>query len=396
MWVFPSLVRFQSPLKPVEIKHGTRVFDYENGTIRTVDELKELYGWSSAAFNSVTRARELLSRANSDMRHPKRRDLAIWASKSFFWLFLANTGMNFSVAADIPWDPSYEVSSSRQGFRALKFRSQGQEINVEIGSKFLPVFKKYLNLRAYLLNGREFHRLFFDVSFKSREPIAEIRYPLLKSLRDFYKSIDPEFELVLSREWRQAKSDFSIREGGISAAAAMLQNTEKTVRKNYTGGSEESWKLEWQEFFSLMGPAIMVHADRYKSEESTISHCSSFGDPVPAPGTVDAPNCETGHGCLSCSKYRVHAHEGDVRKLCSAKLFITEVSVLNPSPEFFEENYKAPLEKIEHILKEIASISEGHKLMVDSIQSQIKRFECLDPYWELKLSMLYELGVLNG
>lgn len=394
MWVFPALIKFQSPLKTHEVKHGTRVFDYEGGKIRSPEGAAALYEKPKSAERVIYIAKKALKNANADMRHPQRRDLAGWAYKSFVWLFLANTGMNYSSVVNIPWDPNYEVSTSRQGFRSIKFRAGGKEVSFEVGSKFLPDFKLYLKLREYLLNGRSFHNLFFDVCDKMGRGICELQYPPISQLKDFYKSIDPEFEMVLSREWRQAKSDFILNVADISTAATMLQNKESTVRKHYASGSDSQWKLEWNQFFSLLGPAIKRRANEYKHKSSALAHCSSFGNPESAPGIVDVPSCETEHGCLDCAKFRIHADEKDVRKLCSARLYIAKISIVNPSFEFFNETYSLPLEKINFILNEISSVSEKHKAMVDRVEAEVRRFESIDPYWELKFSMLFELGVL--
>ena len=154
-WFFPTLMPFAGPtnIKSKKMFKKLLCYDYINGTIRSLDEIKKLS--TSYSPNNCVSARKgflkLIEEANRDRFHKSRLMAAKLAFNAFMMMFSANTGMGLGQMASLPWTGEYETEKQQQGFKTIKYRAH-REVSFFITSNFFSIFKKGLLLRSYILN----------------------------------------------------------------------------------------------------------------------------------------------------------------------------------------------------------------------------------------------------
>ncbi|HJV88282.1 MAG TPA: hypothetical protein VJ698_22625 [Noviherbaspirillum sp.] len=394
MWVFPSNV-WCMPASNLE-SNGRNFrrggFDYRSGRLVTRDEIlaSDRVDRKKRANGVLSLAQNALDSANSDPYHRHRRFMGIVALNAFIHLFLSRTGMNWAQAVDMQWFGSYGDTSSsiRQKFRSIKFRAGGKEVYYQLPLKFMPLFKRFLQLREYLLQGHpEFEGLFFNLGMNSAGAPGRIK-SAMPGISTMLRRIDPSFVQIRSRAWRAAKSDWLITRTDLSTTARLLQNSERTVLKSYAAGSVESHQVEMSAFLDgIVISSCEVLADR---SVSAVGACTSHANPkeVSALKAVVAPNCESPEaGCLFCDKFRIHADEIDVRKLLSCRYTLARTSHLAGVHSISE-----PLiNRIELILEEVRL---RDSLLVLRITKEVEEGE-LDPYWASKYDLLLKLRLVH-
>lgn len=392
LWIFPLNEWCKPPHKYLndrKIKKNCAAYDYINGRIANLDDIIQLYKNRDIAIRSHNSAKKQLFLANSNPQHYSRRNAAMLAVNAFIQLFFANTGMNLAQLIDLKWSHDYEVSAERQGFRAVKWRAAGRQYHIEITTSFLPQFKRYLNLRKYLLDGVSCEYLFFDFSQNESTSYNKKNTSVLQHLNRSYQIIDPQIPSIMSKGWRAAKSDWLIKNTDIATTAIILNNSEKVVAKHYAKGSEADHFEELSTFFNSIAETVVNRGQVIVNGiESVVGVCSSFGAPHQLYCNIPViPDCRIPEGCLFCDKYKVHADERDVRKLLSCSYCIQYSSHLATNEEQFQALFSTTLTRIQEIINEIIRKDES---MVKRIESEVKNGE-LDPYWSSKLEMLLEL-----
>lgn len=400
LWIFPTIIRFVAPHeRSTSPMHGEGMaYDYINGRVRPEEELRVMStGWRSERVGyEVRKAAEAIARANADRQHYQRRRVAMVAHNAFVLLFLAHSGMNWASIQNLPWDDNFEVGTEHQGFRTVKYRAGGKPVSFRIETVFLPVFKRFLSLRRYLLNGVTYPFLFFSYGADLKSSPGPMGGYVLSSLNDLFKRLDPSLKLITSREWRAAKSDWLLRTTDPSTTALFLQNTERVVLKHYAAGSESLSRQEIGGFFEHLS-AVVRFGDNAteKWAKSAVGNCTSYGLPHPnARDPAIAPDCHQPEGCLFCDKYAIHADETDTRKLLSCRFCISETEHLSRSSEQFERLFGDVLSRIDLLLKHISSRSVAHECLVIRVRDEVENEGILDPYWDKKMEMLVSLGMV--
>lgn len=390
LWLFPAKAWYKTPaMIAASPRHAG--YDYVEGRLATLAEAKRQYSNINTPRDVTFAARTTLKHANENYNHTSRWHLACKALNSFLIMFLAATGMNWSDALELSWSEDYEVDTTNQGFRTVKWRAGGRVVSFELSISFLPKFRRFLALRTYILQGRKCDHLFFS-SLKASDPPTPIRSNLDRTY-EMLSGIDPALNPVMSREWRAAKSDWLVRHTDPSTAALVLQNSEGTVLQHYAQGSETLHHEEMSKFLSEM--AVAVLAPDEKIENATpraVGLCTSFGMPV----AIDAetrikPDCDSAEGCLFCDKFKIHADETDTRKLLSCRYVINLTSPLSNSDEEFNELFRPILERIDGLILDIAARDLA---MVERIKLEVNEDGELDAYWAGKVEMLMTLGLI--
>ena len=202
--------------KPHEIKNSA--YNYAEGRILNLEELVNNSSFTDP-YQVFTHARRKLKLANADSRHNQRLKLAMIAFNIFIMLFVAQTGMNWAQVISLAWSECYDTEVPQQNIRVIKWRAGNKVCHFELPTSFMPVFRKFLNLRKYLLADRPCDWLFFRFihSIKTGIPL-----PLKNGLNSIYitlRRIDPELPKITPRQWRAAKSDWLIRNTDISTTA---------------------------------------------------------------------------------------------------------------------------------------------------------------------------------
>lgn len=392
MWVIPTAV-WCMPLARLDAKDSFGVFNYREGRLTTAQEtiaMGTYYGKRKRYREMFNAGQRLLDSANGDSRHWHRRFMGVMALNAFIALFLSRTGMNWEQAVELRWRPNDNdtVSTIRQKFRSIKHRAGGKEVYFQLPLKFMPVFKRFLQLRDYLLKDYPgFDRLFFTMGNRSVGLPTAVRSSLFITSQ-FLKRIDPTIDPITSRAWRAAKSDWLISRTDVSTTAQLLQSSERTVLTSYAAGTVAAHQGEMTAFLDRI--VLDSGTTLTGSSNGAVGACTSFGNPREISGAVALvkPNCANPEvGCLFCDKFKVHSDEIDVRKLLSCRYCLSKTSHLAR----FHAQSGPLIERIQLILGEVHRRDPS---LVPRIEQEVKEGE-LDPYWASKYDMLLRLRLIN-
>lgn len=393
LWVFPAESWFKRPEIASVKRKICRGFNYSTGELNTVDEIIRLRDHPLRGDEQIiVEAQSNIDAANSDFRDSQRMHVGTVALNAFVVLFLAQTGMNWAQLINLTWSQDYKIESDRQLFRTIKWRAGGKECFFELPSSFMSLFKRFLQLRDFLLGNQSCEWLFFKLGERGLGSPSQIK----GTLHYFYKSlkkIDPNLTEIHSRQWRAAKSDWLIRNTDISTTALVLQNTEKTVLSSYIAGSETK---QWEEMSNFLNQVSDVVRDKKEKTKTitlrAVGGCSSFGEPSPASkATSIASNCIEPEGCLFCDKFRIYVDEVDIRKLLSCRYCVRKTAHLAGDQEIYQKLIQPILNRIEDIIIEIA---KHNKDLLEKIRYEVDEEGELESYWRRKLEMFMELGVV--
>lgn len=360
---------------------------------------------SRAANSSWSHINDYLRQNNREYSNLKTT-LAEYASLCFFDLLLSMTGMNQQPALELPWYGGWFVQKAKQEnrtvtlvmpedqrklekeedpniyLRSIKNRKGYQPVEVTISNRFLPQFKRYLQLREYYLNGRADTRL-FPISIKT---ILHRRHSLQTTF--------PEVPKLGALKARAGVSDSILTStNDPNVAAQILQNSPKTIIKHYAAGTQKSHIQGVGNFFNVLGNQIKVtrlaSANRV---ETPVGSCENGGvNPDPLPNAPIKANCTQQEGCFFCKHYCVHADEIDIRKLVSVLYFINRGATRAHDIKFFNETFQLLIVRIKDLLEQIESLSIQKQALVTRIKEEVFTEEALDEYWLEKLNRLERL-----
>jgi len=395
VWIFPA-GRWCSTAECLEHKkngaYANEIVDYENGRYREYEEVIKLFPEFKRDRYDVTKIIEEYEHANIDLKHFRRKRLAFFGCKVFLMMFLANTGMNLTVAGSLEWDDSNQVGKGLHGFKTIKCRAGDREVEYQITATFLKYFHKYLSLRRYVLQSGDFDGLFFHIGHGQKAKRINSHTPsTLKQtcIELFYKDLD----YMCTRELRAYRSDYSVKKYGVTATAILLQNTEATVLKHYAEGSENESKEQMVRFYKDYEEIIC--RKNVQLTEIPAGKCKDVGNPKTSKNNDGIiPDCSQPEGCLSCENYAVHIDYTSVSKLLSLRYVICETKVMSNNSNHFESVFGDTLSDIDSIISAIESKSKKAKKIVDKVKRDIEN-EDLNLYWEHKLAMLVEIGALE-
>lgn len=397
LWIFPTTIGFMPPhvlLKRHTLATPLWAFNFENGRLSTTTELQtiDIYANQDDAYvqKTISYAEIIIKSANTNPYNVQRLRAGQLALNTFIVMFSAQTGMNWAQIENLQWSDDYEIGVERQGFRVIKPRAGNREIYFELPIQFMPTFRRFLELRRYLLNERTCNTLFFGFGFNLATGYPRKIKDIMGSTFKCLRRIDPHLPKIKSRQWRASLSDWLIRNTDPSTTAMILQNTEKTVLSSYSTGTESSQVEELTEFFDNVSTVLSKNQFINKGNELSIGLCSSQGEPLQISRNMPIqPDCKKVEGCFFCDKFKVHADEKDARKLLSCRYFLNQTSVRFNNREQFGLVVGPVISRIDWILKEISTKEEK---LVPRITREVDQGGDLDPYWASKLEMFMELS----
>jgi len=382
IWCLPSVKVFFKDNKNFPI-----AFDPENGKIRSLKSLQSIcnYENDNIAKSNIKRFKQTLDNANIK-RSSKRQDLASHALKAFYILFLTNTGMNDSTAATLPWKDEYEIDDIQYKFKNIKYRAGNKLVEFQIKSKFVQDFKRYLELRKYLLNGYDIEYLFFIGYDKTARISNNLKNGVFSSYINklFKTTLDSNLPNISSKQLRVNKTNQVIKQNGIIAASQLLQSSISTIMKSYLGESTESSAEQLDNYFDKLNENIFSVSTNDVS--INIGKCSS-------PEIIKLKT-KTPENCLFCEHFRMHIDEEDLQKLYSLKYLINESKYLAKNEEHFNCVYGNVYKRIKNIEDLIIDNNKNNIEILKRIESDVFEHENLHPYWEHKLDMLISIGML--
>lgn len=376
------------------------VFDCLNGRVLTYEDLK------NEPYLTITKAKkdnykrsikyfnQYLKNANSNYISDERLAIAQIGLQAYFILFLFSTGMNDSTASTLIWNENYTIEKEIPEFRNIKYRAGNKIVEFQIVSKLINLFKKFINLRNYLLldNSKNEYLFFQGYGENSYISTTSENGNLSSYINSRISKIfnTNKLKCLSSRTIRLYKTKYLIKHHGIIQAANVAQTSVTTFLKHYSGENEETSAEQITNFYDNLNKSAFIYSS--SDQKITAGHCSSFGNPV-ADIKLKSINidCEKSEGCLFCKHFRCHADSDDVRKLFSLLFIIDEIKNKADSIDHFNSIYLIVIDRINYLLKEI---SVDKKDLVDKIRKEVFEDEILSYYWEKRLEMLINLGVL--
>lgn len=404
LWVFPGTQWARSPES--QWKPRANFWDYESGQVFELDAVVHQFESRESARASRRNNQRILTAANTNPLHHMRIWRGMLAVQANALLFAANSGVNLEQLRSLPWDPELETAvrqpsaDQRQAFREIKYRAGGRVVSFEIGVSFLPQLRKYLELRATLLRELECPYVFF--SFGTTR-LTEQRLPVklgnkfFANFCDALNALVPDLERLTARPWRAAKQDHLMRKHGPEVTAVVMQHSLRTSLKRYSNGSEDRQQREFSEYFEKVESVVAkvrLSKTRVGEQELSIGGCKKPNDPTPvsdlSPGLI-SPDCKHQEGCPFCKHYRIHADKTDAIKLLSARYCIRLTAQLAESEADFQAAWAPVLSRIDEALSVLRS--RIPKIMAQA-EREVDDEGALDPYWQRKVAMLVELGVV--
>jgi hypothetical protein len=407
LWLFPVNLWFRSShwKKDVPEKSFSKMglsYDYKKGRIYSVDEIQHKYSSSipskrrSVARDGIRRAKDFIDSANKNPRHRMRCIMAMHAQHAFLFLFLANTGANFSVARGIETDGNVDNIQVNQGYRVIKYRAQGKEVALTTPAAFIPHLRRFMELRQYLLNGRNFPYLFHKLGTRQDKAPAQIApYTICTHYANLLRDIDPNLPTISSRVIRATVDDYYRRKYDSAITARLMGHTEKVGNRNYLAGSPINHAEDITGFLSEVSKK--AKEQKILASESVIPKakvledggiCACFGKPEPLAENVPViPDCRK--GCIFCTNRILIANENDVRKVASAA-YVMEQIIQGPMSE---AEFRPQIKKCDDDLARIAAIN-GCREMVARIKNDVYENGNLTPYFADKFQLFLDLGVL--
>jgi len=394
-WFFPSQLPFAGPSNVYEKTHGEtkyKAYDYINGEVRSLESALNLFKYKSAAVLAIDRAKKRLDMANENKYDHHRLLAASMAYQAFIMLFSANTGMSLSQIRGLEWSDDYTIDNDRQGFKTIKYRAGGREVEFFIESGFINFFKKALRLRDYLLKSCNldfFDFLFFKVFDQKVYNVG------MDFCTDFNSRLERCFgyaNKVNTRMWRAHKSDWLLRNSDVITTSMILQNTPRTVLKHYSEGSEVKYKEEMGGFFGGLRERLIISKNS-NSTSTAVGRCIGGGEPVSESNALNKLDCRLAVSCFWCKNYRVHADSEDYIKLLSFRYVLTQSKSLSKNLDHFNKVVPPILDKIDSILMEVESLGRFSKENISELKKSVNDEEQLSDYWMYKIKIMDELEI---
>lgn len=364
-------------------------YDFANGKLKEATALSGRRAKDQA--RAIETAIKRLDEANQDRRHISRLRYGTTAHNAFFQLFMAYTGMNETQARELAWSGDYEIESKNPRFRTIKWRAGAKACSFSISARFLPDFKRYLQLRNFMLEGKSFSMLFVSFGREEYGKPQPVREGIQASLWQTLLTLDSSLDVIKARKLRSAKSDFLGRKVGFATGAAVLQNSEPTYLEHYTSGTQTGHFVDmsnyWGEFSKQV--TFTLATDSSVVERNT-GGCATPDQPEAVSSKTPVPvDCKKGEGCLFCKSYRLHADLGDALKLLSCRTYAEMLVAFASSVEEYERSFAVLFARIDGLLAQIEKQSPGVLVLA---KEQVEQGE-FSTYWAAKIEMLIECGV---
>lgn len=398
-------------------------YHYQEGRISTPKEYRLKCPrkiTENAAIKETESSKANLIQVNSNPRDFNRLNYASLAMKSYMQLFILMTGVHRSELIQLEYDDSFTLEKDllKNDFRAIKMRAAGRTVAYHLGNrKGLVLFKEYIELRNWVLNGVDCPYLFFGMA---RSGIYDDNYFQMNSTSIYrvYKGtkgkfFPQSFAIITATKVRRYKT-VVWNEIGVDqqVIADGLNHQLATNQKVYAVSSPDKQQKEFSLFFESAKaaaklitarpeateyiPLTVVHgSDSSSTTKIGAGHCDNFQHPEAMETEPPiAPDCTTQMGCLYCEHYICHSDEEDIKKLYSL-LYVSE-AVRNMAIDFAHAD-KLLLElsvRIQLVLSQISAKSDEIKLLVESIKEDVMEHGVLTPFWDFRLQRYETMGVV--
>lgn len=324
--------------------------------------------------------------------------------------FISATGTNLSVVQELEVDTGNVVPSTQgKRYSGTKGRANGVEVFPEFGIDYVPLFNKIMDLRKWLLNGRE-SKLVFPFQ-GDNGLIGRVELSCIAELKRLFKFALPNTVWVTPTQWRKGVGSEYVKlsDGDTVLAAEKLGNSERVVRGHYARPSVEDTAAEMSCFFDSICSAAISRArslaqipvkiidDLGHPSNIPTGYCERPDNSTPmlADGFTPfapTPSCGEPVTCLFCKHYAVHANEQDLRRLLSLEYLLT-ASQASMANESYISRFAPMLHRVDEVLKEFQVVSNIDASLITSIRREVEGGE-LDSFWAIHFNTFVSLGVV--
>lgn len=365
----------------------------------------------SDASSGYNRAKKFCEKNNEDLRSEFRRRVGNHAVTAGMLAFTAATGCNLSVAQALEVD-TLEIVPSTQGrrFSGTKARAGGKTVVPEFGLRFAPVFKKYLQLREWVLNGSDSALVFPVASAEDRiSPVGRVS---IVAFKNFFSRALPETVWITPTHWRKNVSYQYVRLSGgdMALTAEKLSNTVDTVRQAYSRPAIEDFAGEMTSFFEAMHQAAIDRTriveripvcilDEKRPEAVTgAGACGKASETQPerAQGFTEqapTPTCRDPETCLFCKFYAVHSDEEDIHRLLSLRYLIQAIKH-KQQIDHWQSKFAPTVHRIDEVLSAIQDTDGGSQSMINRVREEVESGN-LDAFWSIHFDTLVTVGAVS-
>ena len=380
-------------------KPNLRAYDETTGKPLPLEKITEIYTKKPKP-GDIKRIHERLCRPYRDAGDPmaKRANLrhAKYAKLAFLGMFFASTGMNFTTAARLQWSDEFSISTSKAGFKAIKYRAGGNVVEFQIASNFVKLFKRYLKLRDYIIKTAEIDppsTLFFstDRSGNARQLDSITSGRINNYLRDNFG-----FDIsITSKHWRVNKTQWYLENYGLFNAADAMQNSPRTLLKHYTQGNKQQAYEELKSFHKEYKSSLVLKADE-NGTELVHGVCREISNPVPISSDSEFRiDCVDLQGCLFCKKFAIKTDQMALRKLLSYRYVLKQLSITELVAKNVSSTSISPvLEIIDNLIEAITSSGQISEALFPQIFHDVEKDENLTDYWRERYELLIDLGAI--
>ena len=329
-----------------------------------------------------------------DRELTKREQLQLCkvAHDCFLFMFILYTEGNESPVGTIPWDASSSVDTVIQSFRTIKWRSHS-ELELSFEAKFLVHFRAYLRIREILVDGHDFGFLFGTFGRKDSPLPLDNGYSSIVGSQ-LKRLVDPNLMTFGFRELRAFHHHYKTTNHGIDVAAADAQHTLTTAITSYQAGNTAENIAQAGTFFTSFGLMLATVEQERAAQATQAGSCT--GQLIPSKQLDEdslQPNCQNFLGCLFCDSNLTHFNTEDAHKLLSMAYIIEQLRLIQINPKEHRQVFDLTLNKIHWIIGKMeASPSLAQK--ISDIRIDVNEHENLTPYWQKKLRIISEIGVL--
>jgi hypothetical protein len=262
-------------------------------------------------------------------------------------------------------------------------------VEVVFGVRFLKRFREYLELRRFLPSAGGFKYLFGTFEHGAEPLQVNTRHAgnLSRTLR---RLVNPSLPALGYRELRAYHLNTKSNEFGLQVALETAQHSEKTAITSYMAGHQGATILEGVAYFSELSLAVESYRDTQAG--------SCAGNLISAVAIDDHPggdpDCKEFIGCLFCKYYLLHLDAQDARKLLSMEYLIEQLRAIQYSEAEFCKAYGPTLARVRWLIELIENSSDELRREVSVLRDEVFGQECLTFYWQSKLNLLVDMGVL--
>ncbi len=381
-------------------RHQILAYNSETNTLLTPLEISKKFGLCKSTAQKRHDGFATTTRLANDPRSPIRMRLAMLAADAYAQLFLYLTGATPSEFIKFDFDNAVAVAenSITKQLKSVKFRAGGKLTRYSISAKIgVPLLRKYLQLRNWIIDGQESPYLFLKLSSKSGTPVQlppNFQAHYFKKLHgtflpDGITNIPP----LTSRKIKNIILHTLNEDPEIIAKS--LNHTIETNLNSYSHQSIDRQRNEFSAYWSAVHKAASLINSDGTGLSVPSGRCSGYLHPRGKSEEISIqPSCTNQLGCFYCIHHSCHADEEDTFKLLSALYVIDALQSWSSTPQDKSSILHNIDERICEIIDAIAAISNNHKQMVDRIRHKVFTLGILTPFWESRMARFESVGLI--